>query len=68
MKKIEQRYRKAGGRIGKLDGVSVDFPDYWFNIRPSNTEPLISLRLEAVNRQLAEEKTSELVEYLKGFA
>jgi phosphomannomutase len=68
LRKIEQRYRKAGGRIGKLDGVSVDFPDFWFNIRPSNTEPLIRLRLEAVTRRIADEKTAEVVEFVKGFA
>ncbi|MBN2551290.1 MAG: hypothetical protein JXB06_00910, partial [Spirochaetales bacterium] len=65
---IEHRYRKAGGAIEKLDGVSVEFPDYWFNVRPSNTEPLIRLRLEAVSGPLAEQKTGELVEFLKGFA
>ncbi|UCF99902.1 MAG: phosphomannomutase/phosphoglucomutase [Spirochaetaceae bacterium] len=64
---IEQRYRGAGATIGKLDGVSVDFPEYWFNVRPSNTEPLIRLRLEAVSRQLAEQKTKEVVEFLKRF-
>ena len=65
---IEHRYGKAGGTIEKLDGVSVEFPDYWFNVRPSNTEPLIRLRLEAVSSQLAEQKTGELIQFLKGFA
>jgi phosphomannomutase len=68
LREIERRYREAGGRIGKLDGVSVDFPDYWFNVRPSNTEPLIRLRLEAVSREVAEQRTEELVGFLKGFA
>jgi phosphomannomutase len=65
---VERHYREAGGNIDKLDGVSVDFPDYWFNVRPSNTEPLIRLRLEAVDRRVAEEKTEEVVEFLKRFA
>ena len=65
---IERKYRQAGGEIGKLDGVSVDFPDYWFNLRPSNTEPLIRLRLEAVSAEVAERRTEELVEFLKDFA
>jgi len=68
LREIERKYRKAGGKIGKLDGVSVDFPDYWFNVRPSNTEPLIRLRLEAVSREVAEQRTEEVVEFLNGFA
>ena len=48
--------------------MSVDFPDYWFNLRPSNTEPLIRLRLEAVSAEVAERRTMELVEFLKEFA
>ena len=68
LRQIENRYREAGGRIGKLDGVSVDFPDFWFNVRPSNTEPLIRLRLEAVTREVAEKRTEEVVEFLKEFA
>jgi phosphomannomutase len=68
LREIERRYREAGATIGKLDGVSVDFPEYWFNVRPSNTEPLIRLRLEAVSREVAEQRTEEVVELLKGFA
>ena len=68
LREIEQRYRSAGAVIDALDGVSVTFPEYWFNVRPSNTEPLIRLRLEAVSRRVAEQKSEELVELLKSFA
>jgi phosphomannomutase len=68
LREVERKYRQAGGEIGKLDGVSVDFPDYWFNLRPSNTEPLIRLRLEAVSAEVAERRTGELVDFLKEFA
>ena len=68
LREIERKYRQAGGSIGKIDGVSVEFPEYWFNVRPSNTEPLIRLRLEAVSAQIAEQRSAELVEFLKGFA
>ena len=68
LREIERKYREAGGSIGKLDGVSVEFPEYWFNVRPSNTEPLIRLRLEAVDARVAEQRTEELVDFLKGFA
>jgi phosphomannomutase len=43
--RIEERYRDA--RISKLDGVSVDYEDWHFNVRGSNTEPLLRLNLEA---------------------
>jgi phosphomannomutase len=68
LQEIERRYREAGAKIDKLDGVGVEFPDYWFNVRPSNTEPLIRLRLEAVSGEVAEEKTEEVVAFLKRFA
>src|SRR6185295_15655042 len=43
--RIEERYRD--GRILKLDGISVDYESWHFNVRPSNTEPLLRLNLEA---------------------
>ncbi|HEX8204575.1 MAG TPA: phosphomannomutase/phosphoglucomutase [Solirubrobacteraceae bacterium] len=46
MRAIEERYGDA--RIGHLDGVSVDYDDWHFNVRPSNTEPLLRLNLESV--------------------
>ena len=42
------RYRDA--EVSRLDGLSVDYPDWWFNLRPSNTEPLVRLNLEAKSR------------------
>jgi phosphomannomutase len=65
LREVESRYRAAGAKIEKLDGVSVETPEYWFNVRPSNTEPLLRLRLEAVSRELAEEKTREVRELLE---
>jgi len=41
---IESHYKDA--KISKLDGVSVEYPDWHFNVRPSNTEPLLRLNLE----------------------
>jgi phosphomannomutase len=58
MREIEKHYAK--GRIDKLDGVSVEFDDFWFNVRPSNTEPLLRLRLEARRRDVALAKTEEI--------
>ncbi len=46
MAEIEQRH--SDGEITHLDGVSVDYPDWHFNVRPSNTEPLLRLNLESL--------------------
>ena len=35
----------------RLDGLTVDFGDWWFNLRPSNTEPLLRLNVETVDRE-----------------
>ena len=48
MAEIEERYEADGARISHLDGVSVDFDDWHFNVRPSNTEPLLRLCLESL--------------------
>src|SRR5829696_3895366 len=46
MRELEERY--SDGEISHLDGVSVDFEDWHFNVRPSNTEPLLRLNLESL--------------------
>ena len=47
----------ADGAIDYLDGITVDYPDWWFNVRPSNTEPLLRLVMEAKTQgQLNEAK------------
>ena len=48
LQELKERYAAQGGRISHLDGISVDFDDWHFNVRPSNTEPLLRLNLEAV--------------------
>jgi phosphomannomutase len=49
MRELEERY--SDGRISYLDGVSVDYDDWHFNVRPSNTEPLLRLTLESLVSQ-----------------
>jgi len=44
---VAEHYRAEGAGIDDLDGVTVDLGDWWFNLRPSNTEPLLRLNLEA---------------------
>jgi phosphomannomutase len=60
MEEIAERY--SDGEITHLDGVSVDYPDWHFNVRPSNTEPLLRLNLESlVSREDMEQKRDEVL-------
>ena len=54
----------AKGRVDFLDGATVEFKDWWFNLRPSNTEPLLRLCLEATTEKLRDEKYRELLKVL----
>ena len=49
------------GRQDRLDGLTVEFDDWWFNVRPSNTEPLLRLNVEARTEELLDEKTAEVL-------
>jgi phosphomannomutase len=60
MEEIANRY--SDGEITRLDGISVDYPDWHFNVRPSNTEPLLRLNLESlVSREEMEVKRDEVL-------
>jgi phosphomannomutase len=59
LRELEERYSDA--RISHLDGVSVEYDDWHFNVRPSNTEPLLRLNLEALSREQMEAKRDEVV-------
>ena len=59
MKEIEKKYKKIG-KISRLDGLTIEFPDYWFNLRASNTEPFLRLTIEANTKDLLEQKKKEL--------
>ncbi|MBK5231217.1 MAG: phosphomannomutase/phosphoglucomutase, partial [Thermoleophilia bacterium] len=60
---IERRY--GDGEISKLDGISVDYPDWHFNVRPSNTEPLLRLNLEAFSQADMETRRDELLALIR---
>jgi phosphomannomutase len=62
--RIAERYRD--GRVSRLDGVSVDYDDWHFNVRPSNTEPLLRLNLEAANRADMERRRDEVLGVIRG--
>ncbi len=59
---LTKRYNDA--QIDNLDGVTVMYKDWWFNCRPSNTEPLLRLNVEAKSAELLKEKLGELQKQL----
>jgi phosphomannomutase len=60
MEEIAERY--ADGELTRLDGISVDYPEWHFNVRPSNTEPLLRLNLESLDsREHMEAKRDEVL-------
>jgi phosphomannomutase len=65
--KVDQiRSVYSDGRVTELDGVSVDYDDWHFNVRPSNTEPLLRLNLESlVSREHMEQKRDEVLELIR---
>ena len=65
LRELEERFAAQGGRISHLDGVSVDFDDWHFNVRPSNTEPLLRLNLEALDEQTMERRRDEVLELIR---
>jgi phosphomannomutase len=65
LQELKERYTAENARISHLDGVSVDFDDWHFNVRPSNTEPLVRLNLEALSSELMEENRDEVLGLLR---
>ncbi|MFH0945659.1 MAG: phosphomannomutase/phosphoglucomutase [Planctomycetota bacterium] len=59
---LSERY--VDGQIDYLDGITVRYPGFWFNVRKSNTEPLLRLCLEATQPELFDEKRQELLDFL----
>jgi phosphomannomutase len=65
-RKLDQLAAKyADARQYKLDGISVEYPDWHFNVRPSNTEPLLRLNLEATTPELMTQKRDEVVAVIR---
>jgi len=67
LRELEERFG-AEGRVSHLDGLSVEADDWHFNVRPSNTEPLLRLNLEALDAELMERKRDEVLAVIRGEA
>ncbi len=62
--KIRSKY--ADGHMFELDGISVEYADWWFNVRASNTEPLLRLIVEAKDKAAMEARRDELLSLIRG--
>jgi phosphomannomutase len=66
MKRVEEHYAERDDpEIDHLDGLTVDYGDWWFNLRPSNTEPLLRLNVEASDRETMEKERDELLDLIR---
>jgi phosphomannomutase len=61
---LELKEKYKDGKLNELDGVRIDFDDWWFNVRPSNTEPKLRLNLEARTKELMEIKRDEILKII----
>jgi phosphomannomutase len=64
LQELKERFGRQG-EVSHLDGISVEADDWHFNVRPSNTEPLLRLNLEARSRELMEEKRDEVLDVIR---
>ena len=63
---VKNKYKDTAERVDLIDGIGMDFADWRFNLRPSNTEPLILFNMETRgDRKLLEEKSKEVMDLVK---
>ena len=65
VKLIENTYSVDALETHYLDGLSIKYKDWWFNLRQSNTEPLLRLTLESVSEQICKQKLIEITNLIK---
>ncbi|MFQ5508393.1 MAG: phosphomannomutase/phosphoglucomutase [Leptospirillia bacterium] len=62
---LEARYARQGATTDHLDGLTVEMPDWWFNVRSSNTEPLLRLNLETRDGEVLKARIAEVTEAIE---
>src|SRR5947209_10428152 len=62
---LEEHFSKGATLVDHMDGLTVEYPDWWFSVRGSNTEPLLRLNVEANTKALMEEKRDELLAFIR---
>ena len=63
---LEERYSREAESVDTMDGLTFDFGNWWFNVRPSNTEPLLRVNVEARTRRLMDQKRDEILALIHG--
>jgi phosphomannomutase len=66
LQQLKERFGPSAVRVSHLDGISFEFSDWHFNVRPSNTEPLLRLNLEALDAQTMDRRRDEVLELIQG--
>ena len=64
LQELKERFGSEG-TVSHLDGISIDAEDWHMNVRPSNTEPLLRLNLEARTQELMERKRDEVLDVIR---
>jgi phosphomannomutase len=65
MDELVRLYKKDAKLVSRLDGIKLEFDDWWFNVRPSNTEPLLRLNLEAKSKKKMEEMRDKILAVIR---
>lgn len=66
IEQVKQKY--SDGEQDELDGITIQYKDWWVNVRPSNTEPLLRITVEGDTREILEQKQKEIVDYIRSIA
>jgi phosphomannomutase len=66
LKKIEEKYAATAKEVIRVDGITCEYDGWHFNVRASNTEPLVRLNLEANTQELMEQKRDEVLAVIRG--
>lgn len=66
MDKLKEKY--SDGQLDTMDGIAIDYPNWRFSVRTSNTEPLLRLNVESLDKKLMEEKRDELMSLVKDYS
>lgn len=65
LEQVKEKYGKGASRVDLIDGVGIEYDNWRFNLRPSNTEPLIRFNMETKgDRKLLEDKKKEIMDFI----
>ena len=63
IEKVKDKY--SNGKLNEIDGIYIEYDDFWFNVRASNTQPLLRFTLEAKTKKIMGEKRDEILDFIK---